>query len=56
MKRHPSPWRQAEPWRVTAHDNVRTVLEIVAGVSVLILVLLGFYVWAWIAAASMVQP
>lgn len=54
--RHPAPWRQADPWRMTAHDNVRTVLEIVAGVAVLLLVALGFYVWAWIAAVSMVHP
>jgi len=51
MSRHPSPWRQAEPFRMSWRDNARTVLEIVAGVVVLGGIAFAFFLWAWIIAS-----
>ena len=53
-RKHVPVWRQAEPFRMTWRDNVRTVVEILAGVVVLGMIALAFFLWAWIIAASRV--
>ena len=55
-QQHTPVWRQAEPWRPTWRDNVRTVFEIVAGVTVLGGIALAFFLWSWIIAALQVTP
>ncbi|HYI66336.1 MAG TPA: hypothetical protein VEW95_05395 [Candidatus Limnocylindrales bacterium] len=54
--RHPAPWRQSEPWRMTWRDNVRTVVEILLGLFVIAEIVVAVFLWSWIAAASRVTP